>query len=289
MNNYMLKDSVLQIYNENDFKKFLISNEEYVAVSKSPVEIKDVRFRLSLYFNNEKLMKVILVGVTKQNKEEYINRSTRDIHETWLRSLFGDPTKIEIYGCKYELESMTISSEHDPRNESDVIVINYFSQVQKKTTVSTKSIVDKIANTILNGVKIPLSMSQPVIYQEDEKYYLAVFVFFFTKDDIEKGTVDRPTMWAIANIETGETIKKYETKEKDFSDAPYDVKYNVRSEAKYDTSKSYYDKAFAILDSVREQIIRTGELPKEEYQAYLDMIVANIPKDYQRFYKDLSV
>ena len=142
---------------------------------------------------------------------------------------------------------------------------------------------------VLNGQKTPHSTSQPVIYQEDGTYYLAAFVFFYTKEDIENGAVDRPTMWAIADLETGEIIKEYETKEKDFSDAPYDVKYNVRSDAKYDTSKEYYDKAFEILDSVREKLISTGKLYRAEYQFYLDRILANIPKDYQRFYTDLSV
>ena len=75
----------------------------------------------------------------------------------------------------------------------------------------------------------------------------------------------------------------------EFSDANYDVKYNVRADGQYDTSKKYYDDAFGILDSVRSKLISTGELCKEEYQLYLDKIIANIPKEYQRFYRDLSV
>ena len=147
----------------------------------------------------------------------------------------------------------------------------------------------KIKNSILGGVKIPHSTSQPVIYKDNGKYYVAAFVFFYGKDDIEAGMVDRPTVWAIADIETGEIIKEYDTKKKDFSDAPYDVKYNIRSDANYDTSKEYYDRAFAILDSVRKKLIGTGKLYSLEYKAYLDRILANIPKDYQRFYRDLSV
>ena len=33
------------------------------------------------------------------------------------------------------------------------------------------------------------------------------------------------------------------------------MKYNVRADAQYDTSKKYYDEAFAILDSCRSKII----------------------------------
>ena len=151
------------------------------------------------------------------------------------------------------------------------------------------NIYSNIQKSILSGIKSPHSTSQPVICQENGKYYLAVFVFFYTKEDIEVGAVDRPTVWAIADIETGEIIEERQTKENDFSDASYDVKYNVRSDAQYDTSKKYYDDAFAILDSVRKKIISTGKLYKLEYKYYLDKILANIPKDYQRFYTDLSV
>ena len=147
----------------------------------------------------------------------------------------------------------------------------------------------KIQKDILDGAKTPHSTSYPVIVFEKSKYYLAVFTFFFSREDIEKGAVERPSMWAIADIETGEIIEERQTKENDFSDASYDVKYNVRSDAQYDTSKKYYDDAFAILDSVRKKIISTGKLYKLEYKYYLDKILANIPKDYQRFYTDLSV
>ncbi|HFI0743674.1 TPA: hypothetical protein ACGOXR_001945 [Streptococcus suis] len=153
----------------------------------------------------------------------------------------------------------------------------------------SKTVFSNILVNILNGAKIPHSTSQPVIYQESGKYYLAVFVFFYTKEDIEAGAVGRPTVWAIADIETGEIIEERQTKEIDFSDASYEVKYNVRSDAQYDTSKKYYDEAFAILDSVREKIISTGKLYKLEYKYYLEKILENIPKDYQRFYTDLSV
>lgn len=114
-------------------------------------------------------------------------------------------------------------------------------------------------------------------------------MFFFTREDIEAGKVDRPTVWAIADIETREIIEERQTKDIDFSDAAYDVKYNVRADGEYDTSRKYYDKAFKILDSVRSKIIKDGKFYKEEYQHYLNMILANIPKEYQRFYRDLSV
>lgn len=128
-----------------------------------------------------------------------------------------------------------------------------------------------------------------LFFKEGSKYYLSVFVFFFSKEDIEAGAVDCPTLWAIADIETGEIIEERDSKKIDFFDASYDVKYNVHDDGQYDTSKKYYDEAFVILDSVRSKLISTGKLYRGEYQYYLDKIIANIPKEYQRFYRDLSV
>ena len=147
----------------------------------------------------------------------------------------------------------------------------------------------KIQKNVLNGTKIPHSTSYPVLYFENGKYYFAAFIFFYSREDIETGSVERPTMWVIADIETGEIIKERLTKDKDFSNAPYDVKYNIHADASYDTSKEYYDKAFTILDLCRSKIIENGRFYLKEYRFYLDKIIANIPKEYQRFYYDLSV
>ena len=155
--------------------------------------------------------------------------------------------------------------------------------------ISSCDINSYIQKNILDGAKTPHSTSYPVLYSENDKFYLAVFVFFYSREDIEAGAVERPTMWAVADIETGEIIEERLTKDKEFSDASYDIKYNVRSDAQYDTSKKYYDKAFAILDSCRSKIINTGKFYPREYKFYLDKIVVNIPKEYQRFYYDLSV
>ena len=148
----------------------------------------------------------------------------------------------------------------------------------------------KVVNThiqrrALNGAKTPHSTSFPVIRLIDEEYRLAAFTFFFTKEDIESGECERPTVVTVADIE-GNVIDEYQTKDNEFSEAPYDKKYNVRYEG--EIAKDHYDKALKILDEVRESIIRTGSFDKERYQEYLDMILATIPKEYRQFYEDLS-
>lgn len=155
--------------------------------------------------------------------------------------------------------------------------------------ILSKEVNQKIQARVINGVKTPHSSSYPVIVQDNDEYLLAVFTFFFSKDDIEAGTVSRPTLWTTADIESGEIKAEYQAKDNDFSDASYNVKYDIHSNKEYDTSKEYYEKAFEILDSVRKKILAEGVLDKTEYAKYMDMILANIPEEYKRFYIDLSV
>ncbi len=153
----------------------------------------------------------------------------------------------------------------------------------------SKTVNLNLQRTILNGVKISHSVSQPVLRQEAGKWYLASFIFFYNREDIQTGMVNRPTVWALADLETGQLIREMQTKEQEFSEAAYDKKYCVRADAKYDTSREYYDVAFSVLDTVREELLRTGNLNEEMYRNYMEKILANIPKAYQRFYRELSV
>ena len=171
--------------------------------------------------------------------------------------------------------------------------INYLKETYftKKTLLFQDSftINKNIQKNILCGKKIPHSTSYPVIYEEEGIYYLAVFVFFFTQDDIRLGFVNRPTMWALADIRSGDLIKRFNTSEKEFSDARYDAKYDIKTEKFYDTSTQYYNNAFLILDTVRRQIIDNHNFERDVYDIYLRKILANIPSPYQRFYNDLSI
>lgn len=153
---------------------------------------------------------------------------------------------------------------------------------------SMSDVWNRITANILNGQKIPHSVSRPVLYRNDDTLCLAVFVFFYNREDIENGAVDRPTLWALADLSSGKIMERFQSRDKDFSDAPYDKKYNVRSDKKYDTSKEYYVRAYDILDKVREHYLKTGEILTADYDQYIQLVLANIPDDYKRFYKDLS-
>lgn len=154
--------------------------------------------------------------------------------------------------------------------------------------IHSKAAYEIIQKTILDGVKTPHRVSHPVLRKTETGYALAVFLFFFTKDNIQNGQVGRPSLWALADIETGGIISRHECKENDYSFAQFDEVYNIRADGKYDTSPQYYAKAFELLDSVRTGIIESGAFDKVSYEEYLKMILNNIPKDYQRFFLELS-
>lgn len=155
--------------------------------------------------------------------------------------------------------------------------------------LSSKQINTNIQKTILNHVKTPHSVSRPVIFKENDNYYLVSFIFFFTKDDIEKGHVNRPTMWAIFDLATGELIEERHTNEIDFSNAPYDITYDIRKNTHRRISRNCYDKAFDSLDSCRRKLIYKNKFDEQEYQQYLDAIMVDVPDEYKRFYNDLSI
>ena len=155
--------------------------------------------------------------------------------------------------------------------------------------LSSKQINTNIQKTVLNHVKTPHSVSRPMIFKENNNYYLASFIFFFTKEDIEQGRIKRPTMWALFDLVAGELIEERHSNEIDFSNAPYDITYDIRKNTHHRLSKDYYDKVFDILDSCRRKLIYENKFDEQEYRQYLDAIMVDVPDEYKRFYNDLSI
>lgn len=155
--------------------------------------------------------------------------------------------------------------------------------------ISIKELLPKFDLTVTAGEKIPHSTLQPVIHEENGKYVLAAFAFFYTRDDMKSGVFDRPSVWVACNLETGEDFIRYDCRERDFSDAPYEKKYDLHPDKTYDTTREYYSKAYKILDAVRQQYIEQNTINYALYKDYLSRIVANIPGDYKRFFYDMSI
>lgn len=127
MSSLLTKESIKKIYDghKNIFIKNAIPELECVAVSRTPIELGGVRFRISLFFDGENFDRVSLVAVSNQIQQEYIGADTRVIHEKWLKKWEGTPHKTFLYGVQYYYSNMNISTEYDPRSGSDVIIINY--------------------------------------------------------------------------------------------------------------------------------------------------------------------
>jgi hypothetical protein len=161
-----------------------------------------------------------------------------------------------------------------------MIYIDYTSMDEKT---------ENIKRNVLGGAKVPHKTSEPVLYKQDDKYYLAAFVVFYTRNDVATSVISRPSHWVIADIETGNIVAEYETTDKEFSNAPYDKKYDAKCAGKCDTSAEYYSKSYTMLEDVIWTLKRTGKIDRELYYQYLDRILANFPKDYRVFFTDLGV
>ena len=154
--------------------------------------------------------------------------------------------------------------------------------------VPTLNVISKNNAQMLAMVKAPHSVSLPVIRKSDDGYQLASFVFTDNAKDLKKGYVERPTRWFTCDMTTGNRIETFFTKVNEFSDAPYNMKYLFIGQ-EITNSKEYYRTTCELLDEVRQELIETGELNKDKYDQYLQMVLRNTPISYQRFFKELSV
>ena len=107
-----------------------IDEDNSVFISKSPLEINKARFRITVYFNKNNVVKTTLVAVDIQNNDMYINCDTDSLHRKWLKESYGDNGEDCSYGIRYTYPNMDISSEHDPRGGSDIIIVSYKKSVK---------------------------------------------------------------------------------------------------------------------------------------------------------------
>ncbi len=154
--------------------------------------------------------------------------------------------------------------------------------------IDIHSVINNIHRTVLDGIKTAHRVSDPVIRYVNGEYYIAVWVLFYNGYDYKVGTVGRPSMWAIYDIKTGNKIATYE-KNNDFSDAPYEKIYNLASENNLKIIVKNPEKIISSFDEVRLELIQSNKFNKEKYEKYLNAVIASAPKDFRRFYKDLSV
>lgn len=195
----------------------------------------------------------------------------------------GEPEETENEPEVEEIIAPTLTEPADEADDDEEVI-----PTTSVHLMSTFNVNKMFKENALEGAKTPHRTSPPMIFFKDGEAYLAAFTFLYTPQDIKAGKVDRPTSIMLADITTGKFIGEYETTELEFSDASYDEQYSIKMTKKTDTSKEYYKKAFAMLDEIRSDFIEFGMINRAFYRQYLEMLTANIPEEYQRFYHDLS-
>ena len=147
-------------------------------------------------------------------------------------------------------------------------------------------IAKRMKEEYLKGMKSHAT-SYPVIRYENDKLYLAVYAFYYDKQEL---TVDkkiaRPKNYALINFDTGVMEETYDCRRHDFTTGDFNKKYDISDET-HKPSEKELEEAFDHLDKARE-LIKDGKSFKEEYDQYMKVIMSQTPKEYQRFYRDLS-
>ena len=155
--------------------------------------------------------------------------------------------------------------------------------------VDIKTVVSKINVQALGGAKIPHCVSNPVLRTENGSLYIAAFVYLFNRENLQQNKMPRPIRWIIADIETGDVVKEYDCKEKDFSGAAYDVLYDLNDPNVKRPSREDFAEIYSVFDSVRSGYLASGKADAETYARYLGMILEVTPINYRRFYQELSL
>lgn len=97
----------------------------------------------------------------------------------------------------------------------------------------------------------------------------------------------RPSYWCLVDVETGELIKRYDCKEKDFSSASFDDLIDISDLNPNHFSKEDAEEFFRKFDNARNAYILNDNNGDRLYALYLRMLFEYTPVNYQIFYCEL--
>lgn len=150
-----------------------------------------------------------------------------------------------------------------------------------------RTIIKELGRVALDGVKVPHTVSNPVLRKENGKWYIAFFVTFYNKGNLDNKTMPRPSYWCLADIETGELVKRYDCKEKDFSSASFDDLIDISDFNSNHFSKEDTEEFFRKFDNARNAYILNDNNGDRLYALYLRTLFEYTPVNYQIFYCEL--
>ena len=147
-----------------------------------------------------------------------------------------------------------------------------------------RDILPDLERMITAGRRRPyVATMMPVLRIANGKCCIAECGISYTHQDLIKCQFNRPDTWALCDFTDGSHLMRFDCQWLDFSNAPFDRKYiGVLS------LPDNVDELLQEFDAVRESIIRTGVIPKEQYALYIDKLVASTPVDLRQFIIDLS-
>lgn len=155
--------------------------------------------------------------------------------------------------------------------------------------ITVKELNRKVQPAALNGAKIPHGVSNPVIRQEDGKYYVAYFVYTFDRNNMATKLYPRPSEWILADVSTGDVVGVYKCNEKDFSQQSFEKSYSLIDKNVKKPDEAYFNVMDNLFDTVRASIVYGNKIDEASYAAYFRDLLAITPEGYKVFYKELSI
>lgn len=150
-----------------------------------------------------------------------------------------------------------------------------------------RTIIRELGRTILEGVKVPHTISNPVLRKENGKWYIAFFVAFYKSWNFDRLEMPRPSYWALVDVETGELIERYNCREKDFSSASFDDLIDISNPHRKQFTKEDIDELDRRFDNLRNACILNDDNIDRLYGLYLGKLFELTPVNYQKFYIEL--
>ena len=154
--------------------------------------------------------------------------------------------------------------------------------------VDIKTVVRNMNMKALGGAKIPHAVSNPVLRMEDGKLCIASFIYVFGRQNLQTNQMPRPIHWILADAASGEVLREYNCREKDFSDAGFDQLYDLNDPNVIRPGREDFAEIYRLFDTVRDKYLADGSWDGETYRQYLDRILEITPNSYRQFYLSLS-
>ena len=147
----------------------------------------------------------------------------------------------------------------------------------------------KARRYIFGDIKIPSGISNPVLYCEEGKFYIAYFGYTYNKINMTENRYSRPSRWMLVDVENGELINIFDCTEKDFSTQVFDKLYSLNDPTVKKGTAEYFKVMDMLFDTARASVIYGNTFNNSNYQAYLNNLNAITPEEYRVFYKELSI